>query len=156
MNTMIRVSSTSISGVTLISGPRAPLPAMEKDIESSCASLFSLARACLQDQTPGVTREFPWPQSIRRKHAKMYLTMARTPRHEILTLLALIFFFSALPPFSYAQDNYEIQVYSYDTVTPRSTKVEIHSNFTVDGSKTVQDGVLHSNHAGHETLDIGK
>ena len=32
--------------------------------------------------------------------------------------------------------------------------VEIHSNFTVDGSKTVQDGVLPTNHAEHETLEI--
>ena len=53
-----------------------------------------------------------------------------------------------------AQDNYEIQVYSYDTVAPRSTMVELHSNFTVDGSKTVQDGMLPTNHAEHETLEI--
>jgi hypothetical protein len=32
--------------------------------------------------------------------------------------------------------------------------VEIHSNFTVNGSKTVEDGVLPSNHAMHETLEI--
>lgn len=53
-----------------------------------------------------------------------------------------------------AQDNYEIQVYGSETVVPRATMVEIHSNFTVDGSKTVQDGVLPSNHAMHETLEI--
>jgi len=53
-----------------------------------------------------------------------------------------------------AQDNYEIQVYSADTVAPGNTMVELHSNFTVDGSKTVQDGVLPSNHAEHETLEI--
>src|SRR5277367_7119496 len=35
MNTMISVSNTSISGVTLISGPRAPPPASENDIENS-------------------------------------------------------------------------------------------------------------------------
>ena len=32
--------------------------------------------------------------------------------------------------------------------------VELHSNFTVEGSKTVTDGVLPSNHAMHETLEI--
>lgn len=53
-----------------------------------------------------------------------------------------------------AQDNYEIQVYSYDTVAPRSTMVEIHSNFTVNGSKTTQDGVFPTNHAEHETLEL--
>ena len=31
---------------------------------------------------------------------------------------------------------------------------EIHSNFTVEGSKTVVDGVLTTNHAEHETLEI--
>jgi hypothetical protein len=53
-----------------------------------------------------------------------------------------------------AQDNYEIQVYGSETVAPATTMVELHSNFTVDGSKTVQDGVLPSNHAEHETLEI--
>src|SRR5256884_2353251 len=38
-----------------------------------------------------------------------------------------------------AQDNYEIQVYSYDTVEPHHTMVELHSNFTFEGSKTFQD-----------------
>src|ERR1017187_8914870 len=53
-----------------------------------------------------------------------------------------------------AQDNYEIQVYSYDTVPPHTTMVEIHSNFTVDGQKQLVNGVLPSNHAEHETLEI--
>jgi len=53
-----------------------------------------------------------------------------------------------------AQDNYEIQVYGSETVAPRSTMVEIHSNFTIDGSKTVQDGMLPTNHAMHETLEL--
>lgn len=55
---------------------------------------------------------------------------------------------------AYAQDNYEIQVYGVDTVAPASTMVELHSNFTVDGSKTVVDGVLPTNHAEHETIEI--
>lgn len=53
-----------------------------------------------------------------------------------------------------AQDNYEIQVYGYDQVEPGKTMVELHSNFTIDGSKTVQNGVLPSNHAEHETIEI--
>jgi hypothetical protein len=64
------------------------------------------------------------------------------------------FFFIFVSAFAFAQDNYEIQVYGSETVAPRSTMVEIHSNFTVDGSKTVQDGVLPTNHAMHETLEI--
>src|SRR5438034_4265591 len=50
-----------------------------------------------------------------------------------------------------AQDNYEIQVYSYDTVEPHHTMVELHSNFTFEGSKTFQDGLLPTNHQLHET-----
>ena len=55
---------------------------------------------------------------------------------------------------AYCQDNYEIQVYGYDMVAPRSTMVEIHSNFAVEGSKTVQDGMLPTNHSMHETLEL--
>ncbi len=55
---------------------------------------------------------------------------------------------------AYAQDNYEIQVYGSDTVPAGSTMFEIHSNFTIDGSKTVVDGMLPTNHAEHETLEI--
>jgi len=53
-----------------------------------------------------------------------------------------------------AQDNYEIQVYGADTVEPGSTMVELHSNFTVDGSNVVTDGVAPTNHAEHETIEI--
>ena len=59
----------------------------------------------------------------------------------------------AAAPVVLAQDNYEIQVYEYDTVEPGHTMVELHSNFTIDGSKTVQDGVLPTNHAEHETIE---
>ena len=55
---------------------------------------------------------------------------------------------------SSAQDNYEIQVYSYDTVAPRTTMVELHSNFTVDGSKRSDNGLAPTNHALHETIEI--
>ena len=54
----------------------------------------------------------------------------------------------------HAQDNYEIQVYGVDTVDPKATMVEFHTNFTAEGSKTVVDGVLPTNHAWHETIEI--
>ena len=60
---------------------------------------------------------------------------------------------STLCGFAAAQDNYEIQVYGYDTVAPGHTMLELHSNFTVDGSETVVGGVLPTNHATHETLE---
>jgi hypothetical protein len=53
-----------------------------------------------------------------------------------------------------AQDNYEIQVYGYDLVEKGHTMVELHSNFTFQGSKTAQDGVLPTNHQLHETIEI--
>jgi hypothetical protein len=53
-----------------------------------------------------------------------------------------------------AQDNYEIQVYGAETVPRGVTMLELHSNFTVSGSKETIDGVLPTNHAFHETLEI--
>ena len=69
----------------------------------------------------------------------------------ILTILCAI---CGLGASAKAQDNYEIQVYGYDQVEPGHTMVELHSNFTIDGSKTVINGVLPSNHAEHETIEI--
>ncbi len=68
------------------------------------------------------------------------------------SLLAITFFM--LSPPAQAQDNYEIQVYSSEATPKNVTMVEIHSNFTVDGSKQVINGVVPSNHAMHETLEI--
>jgi hypothetical protein len=52
-----------------------------------------------------------------------------------------------------AQGNYEIQVYGADTVAPRSTMVELHSNFTGDGHLATP-GLAATNHAEHETVEI--
>lgn len=53
-----------------------------------------------------------------------------------------------------AQDNYEIQVYGSDIVETGHTMVELHSNFTMGGTKTVQDGLYPTNHQLHETIEI--
>jgi hypothetical protein len=53
-----------------------------------------------------------------------------------------------------AQENYEIQVYGSETVEKSHTMVELHSNFTFNGSKIVKDGTLPTNHVFHETLEI--
>src|SRR5271156_5074633 len=53
-----------------------------------------------------------------------------------------------------AQGNYEIQVYGADTVEPKSTMVELHSNYTPEGQKRLIDGVYPTNHQEHETLEI--
>jgi hypothetical protein len=53
-----------------------------------------------------------------------------------------------------AQGNYEVQVYGSDLVPPNVTMVELHSNFTASGQKQAIDGVLPTDHAEHETLEI--
>lgn len=59
-----------------------------------------------------------------------------------------------------AQDNYEIQIYGADTVAPKTTMLELHSNFTVHGSKALPGspytagGTFPTNHAEHETIEI--
>ena len=59
-----------------------------------------------------------------------------------------------------AQDNYEIQVYGSETVAPKNTMVELHSNYTINGSKALpgsryaEDGTFPTTHAEHETVEI--
>ena len=64
--------------------------------------------------------------------------------------LAVVF----LVPLALAQDNYEIQVYGSDTVAPGRTMIELHSNFTFEGSKDAVDGMFPTEHALHETVEI--
>src|ERR1700755_1959858 len=59
---------------------------------------------------------------------------------------------SAVP--ALAQNNYEIQVYGSETVEPKHTMVEFHTNCTVDGETRTIDGVAPTNHAVHETIEI--
>jgi len=63
-----------------------------------------------------------------------------------------MWFMSAAP--LQAQENYEIQVYGYELVEKGHTMVELHSNFTFEGSKTERDGMLPTNHQWHETIEI--
>src|SRR6266851_7147718 len=72
-------------------------------------------------------------------------------RNHFLWLAAML---SCLPLPAVAQDNYEIQGYGADTVEPRATMVEFHTNFTVDGSKSLTDGMRPTQHALHETIEI--
>jgi len=61
---------------------------------------------------------------------------------------------AAAIPLARAQNNYEIQVYGADTVAPRTTMVELHSNFTADGQKNFVGTQYPDNHAEHETIEI--
>jgi hypothetical protein len=52
------------------------------------------------------------------------------------------------------QGNYEIQVYPSETMEAHRTMIEFHSNFTISGTKTMEDGVYPTQHQFHETLEI--
>lgn len=79
---------------------------------------------------------------------------ARSNRFSrVLALAALACLLLCAKP-ALAQDNYEIQVYGSETVEPGHTMVELHSNFTIDGTKQITDGVYPTNHAEHETVEI--
>ncbi|MFS2187425.1 hypothetical protein ACCC92_12175 [Mucilaginibacter sp. Mucisp84] len=69
---------------------------------------------------------------------------------KYLCLLILVFYALELK----AQDNYEIQVYGSETVEKGKTMFELHSNYTLNGSKTVTSGELPTNHVVHETIEI--
>jgi hypothetical protein len=71
-------------------------------------------------------------------------------RHSIAAFLLL----GCCAPGLRGQGNYEVQVYASDLVPKGVTMVELHSNITVSGTKTVEDGVLPTNHAVHETVEI--
>jgi len=53
-----------------------------------------------------------------------------------------------------AQDNYEIQVYCSETVAKNATMVELHSNYTFDGTHAEENGVLPTHNIIHETVEI--
>ena len=72
-------------------------------------------------------------------------------RFQFVSIIALLLSSDGI---SAAQENYEIQVYGSETAAPKSTMVELHTNFTLSGSKAVVDGVLPTQHAWHETLEI--
>ena len=71
-----------------------------------------------------------------------------------LGLAAFTALAACLPSALCAQENYEIQVYGYEQVAAHHTMVELHSNFTFQGSKSSQDGLLPTNHQLHETIEI--
>jgi hypothetical protein len=66
-----------------------------------------------------------------------------------LILIALV-----VPAVCSAQDNYEIQVYGSETVPRENTMVELHSNYTFNGTTQAKDGVLPTNHVFHETIEV--
>ncbi len=74
-------------------------------------------------------------------------------REVFLSAWFLLLIGVALSP-AQAQDNYEIQVYSSDTVPAGENMLELHSNYTLEGIRDPVNGVLPSRHALHETLEF--
>lgn len=62
--------------------------------------------------------------------------------------------FCSIASASFAQDNYEIQVYGSQTQAKHSSIFELHSNFTFLGERDIVKGVRPSNHALHETIEV--
>jgi len=88
------------------------------------------------------------------------VVLLRNGRRQRWLLPIICLWLVSLTSSSKAQDNYEIQVYGAETVAPRTTMVELHSNFTVDGSKAAPgsiyapDGTYPTTHQQHETVEI--
>ena len=82
------------------------------------------------------------------KVQELRINIARVFMH--LLLLAGLFSLSSAP----AQDNYEIQVYPSDTTPRKTLLLELHSNFTVEGTTTPQFGMLATEHQAHETIEL--
>ena len=55
---------------------------------------------------------------------------------------------------AWAQGNFEIQVYGSELTAPGQTMVELHSNTAVKGTTSTEDGVLRTQGAFHETIEI--
>lgn len=91
-------------------------------------------------------------RQFRRMSSLKFLFAATTGRLRIASVLLACaggFIMGAQ-----AQDNYEIQVYGSETVAAGDLMAELHSNFTGDGRRAIVNGVLPTDHAVHETLEL--
>jgi hypothetical protein len=73
-------------------------------------------------------------------------------RSIVLVVVGLVLFAGAR--YLQAQDNYEIQVYPSETLAPKTLLTELHSNYTVEGSTTTQNGMLPTQGQVHETIEL--
>lgn len=71
-----------------------------------------------------------------------------------LKSILMVILYSFFPLLLWSQDNYEIQVYESETVPAGCTMFELHSNYTINGFKDTADGVLPTDKAIHETVEI--
>lgn len=85
----------------------------------------------------------------------MLPTRSATPSVTTFGLLACLVTALVATPRLEAQENYEIQVYGSETVPRGVTMFELHSNYTLKGSRVVSPfGELATQHQVHETVEI--
>ena len=73
-------------------------------------------------------------------------------RRLVGVILALLLL--ALTSPAVAQENFEIQVYGSETVEPGATMIELHTNSAIRGTRRKEDGVVPTQGAVHETLEL--
>ncbi len=85
-----------------------------------------------------------------------WLRLGMTPlvSRRALAFMSLIVGLINFSQLARAQDNYEIQVYGSELVPVGTNMLELHSNFTAEGSKQSENGLLPTQHAFHETLEF--
>jgi hypothetical protein len=76
------------------------------------------------------------------------MSLARPLGKAVVLLIGL----TAAP--AWAQGNFEIQVYGSELTGPDQTMVELHSNTAIKGTKRTEDGVVRTQGAAHETVEI--
>jgi hypothetical protein len=74
--------------------------------------------------------------------------------YRTLSVLAVFAFFCLPDCPLFCQENYEIQVYPSETQAPDTLLVELHSNYTIEGSTTTQFGMLPTQGQEHETVEF--
>lgn len=66
----------------------------------------------------------------------------------------VLLFFAVISVKCVAQDSYEIQVYGSEPTEKGKTMLEFHTNFTANGNKAIENGVVPSHHSLHESIEL--
>jgi len=85
---------------------------------------------------------------------KANIVVANVAGYLLHTFLFVVCMALVWPSRGLAQDNYEIQVYPSETMTPKTLLVELHSNYTALGTTTTQFGMLPTQGQEHETVEL--
>src|SRR5579864_2513088 len=84
-----------------------------------------------------------------------FVAMIDVDKNRVLRCVAIVVVLIVWVAVAHAQDNYyEIQVYGSEMDEPGTTTLELHSNFTIEGRSKYREGVVPTQHALHETLEV--